>query len=298
MAHVARISIFPVKSLDGVAVDETRVLEAGALEHDRRWRLVDADGRVINAKRVPGLAAIRAAVDPAAGRIDLAIDPAAVTAAAGPSRRGLGGASFPLVPGPAGPCGWLAEAVGMPVLLQERADGGFPDDRDAAGPTVVATATLIEVARWFGLELDECRRRFRVNLEIDGWEAFAEDALASPAWPDLGATATLTSPPGGDASVAEWPPPHPREFSVDGVIVRAAGVCRRCPVPTRNSRTGAETSAFREVFESRRRQTMRSDVDVAHWNGLYRLTINTVLAGPPGSVRVGGPVRLRDDRSP
>jgi len=306
MSHVARISIFPVKSLDGISIDEARVLECGALEHDRRWRLVDADGRVINAKRVPELAAIRAAVDLDAGTIDLAIDPAAASIAAGLSGRGLGPASFPLVPGPAGPCGWLAEALGlltagscgMPVLLQERAAGGFPDDRDAPGPTVVATATLVEVARWFGLELDECRRRFRTNLEIDGWEAFAEDAIASPAWPELEAAAAMVSLPGSAAGVAEFPPPEPREFSIDDVVFRATGVCRRCPVPTRNSRSGIATSGFREIVEARRRQALRSDVDVAHWNGLYRLTINTVLAGPAGRVRVGGAVRLRDDPAP
>ncbi len=46
----------------------------------------------------------------------------------------LGRDSFYLVPGEKGPCGWLSEALGVAVLLEERPDGGFPDGRDAPAP--------------------------------------------------------------------------------------------------------------------------------------------------------------------
>ena len=49
-------------------------------------------------------------------------------------------------------------------FLQERIDGGFPDDRDAAGPTIISTESLVEVASWFGLTLNESCHRFRMNL--------------------------------------------------------------------------------------------------------------------------------------
>jgi len=61
-------------------------------------------------------------------------NPAAIAAAAisGIDRlQTLGRDSFHLVPGEKGPCGWLSEALGVAVLLEERPDGGFPDDRDA-----------------------------------------------------------------------------------------------------------------------------------------------------------------------
>ncbi|NDC55027.1 MAG: molybdenum cofactor biosysynthesis protein, partial [Planctomycetia bacterium] len=51
MPTLDRITLYPVKSLDGIDVETARVLPSGALEHDRRWRLVDLDGRVVNAKR-------------------------------------------------------------------------------------------------------------------------------------------------------------------------------------------------------------------------------------------------------
>ncbi|NBW86626.1 MAG: hypothetical protein EBR23_07310, partial [Planctomycetia bacterium] len=152
MPTLERITIHPVKSLDGVEVAEARVLPSGALEHDRRWQIVDMEGRVVNAKRTPLLHAIRAEFDldgasvagrpgPGANVVSLAVDPAALAAAAVPGLgrlQSLAPASFPLLPGADGPCEWLAEALGERVLLVERADGGFPDDRDAPGPTLAA----------------------------------------------------------------------------------------------------------------------------------------------------------------
>ena len=58
-ATLTRISIFPVKSLDGMDIDQAYVLPCGAIDGDRRWRLVDMDGRVVNAKRTPRFHAIR-----------------------------------------------------------------------------------------------------------------------------------------------------------------------------------------------------------------------------------------------
>ncbi len=290
MTTLDRITIYPVKSLDGVAVVEVRVLPSGALDNDRRWQLTDLDGRVWNAKRSPLLHAIRAEFDLAGERdpgvprvaanvVTLSIDEAAVGAGAvrGVERlAGLGAETFPLVPGPDGPCGWLAEALGEPVLLVERRDGGFPDDREASGPTLVSTASLEAVGRWFGLGLDEVRRRFRMNLEIGGCDAFWEDTLASPARPDP-APSLLDLPT--ELAVdpyADLPPPEPREFSIGEARFRATNVCRRCVVPGRDSCTGAVTEHFRDVFEAWRRKTLRPDVDAGAWGTLYRLGVNTV----------------------
>jgi uncharacterized protein len=301
MPSLGRITIFPVKSLDGLDVAEAAILPSGGLANDRRWQLVDMEGRVLNAKRSPLLHAIRAAFDLAGGDactvapagasvVSLEIDPLALAAKAIPGIErlsGLGPGSFPLVPGPEGPCAWLSEAFGVSVLLLERADGGFPDDRDAPGPTVISTATLAEVARWFRLDEDECRRRFRANLEVGGCEAFWEDTLASPALPDLPSLAELPADLPADP-YADLPPPEPREFSIGDAHFKATNACRRCVVPSRDSRTGAVTAQFRDVFEAWRGRRMPDDVDASSWNHLYRLAINTrVVSQAPLATEMG-----------
>ena len=306
MPTLDRITIYPVKSLDGMEVVESCVLESAGLENDRRWRLIDMDGRVINAKRSPVFSAIRAEFELDERLVTLWVDPAAAAAAALPAAdlerlRGLAGDlggqhsggpivrdSFHLVPGQGGPCEWLSEAFGVGVLLQERADGGFPDDRDAPGPTLVSTATLMEVARWFGFDLAESRRRFRANLEIGGCDAFWEDTLASPARPEL--QPSLLDLP-SDLPVdpyADLPPPEPRAFSIGDARFIATNVCRRCVVPSRDTRTGAGTEHFRDAFEARRSRGMRADVDAGGWGSLYRLGVNTLPVGNLARVTVNG----------
>jgi hypothetical protein len=170
------------------------------------------------------------------------------------------------------------------VLLEERPDGGFPDDRDAPGPTLVSTASLEEVARWFGFELAESRRRFRANLEIGGCDAFWEDALASPAParrpPSLSELPTnMPLDP-----YADLPPAEPREFAIGEVRFLATNVCKRCVVPSRDSKTAAVTAHFRDAFEARRGRDLRADVDASGWNHLYRLGVNTRAAGAGGRI--------------
>jgi uncharacterized protein YcbX len=306
MPTLDRITVYPVKSLDGMEVVESCVLESGALEHDRRWRLVDMDGRVINAKRSALLHAIRAEFALDERLVTLWIDPAAIAAralsAADLDRlRGLAGSrggqvvrdSFHLVPGQGGPCEWLSEAFGEGVLLQERVAGGFPDDRDAAGPTLVATSSLVEVARWFGFDLAESRRRFRANLEIGGCDAFWEDTLASPTRPGLQPSLLELSADGRSAlpvdPYADLPPPEPREFSIGDARFIATNVCRRCVVPTRDSRTGAVSEHFRDAFEARRSRGLRGDVDASGWGSLYRLGVNTRIASQAGNMTLRPP---------
>jgi uncharacterized protein YcbX len=275
MPTLDRITLYPVKSLDGVEVAEARVLPSGGLENDRRWRLVDLDGRVVNAKRTAAFHPIRAEYDLPEKLISLSrwSDPPSAPAA-----------TFPLVPSPEGPCEWLSDALGIGVLLQERPDGGFPDDRDAPGPTLVSTASLEEVARWFGFDLAESRRRFRANLEIGGCDAFWEDTLASPARASRPPSVGELPPELPLDPYADLPAAEPRKFSIGEARFLATNVCKRCVVPSRDSRSAAVTAHFRDAFEARRGRGLRVDVDASGWNHLYRLGVNTRAAGAGGRV--------------
>src|SRR5688500_365834 len=60
MPYLARIALYPVKSLDGVDGADGGCLPSGPLENDRRWAIFDKDGQLINGKHTPAVQRIRA----------------------------------------------------------------------------------------------------------------------------------------------------------------------------------------------------------------------------------------------
>jgi len=244
-ARLSRITIFPIKSLDGLDVPETRVLASGALELDRRFALVDAEGRIVNGKRTTEVHRVRAEYDLAQWLV-----------------RFNGEIEFSLRHQQREIAAWLSTALGIACGLAENTTGGFPDDTDSPGPTVISTATLAEIASWFpGLTLDETRRRFRANLEIDGVEAFWEDRL-------LGAAGT------------EMP------FQIGGVSCLSVNPCQRCVVPSRASVGGEATPGFQKTFAIERERRLPTWAPRDRFNHFYRLAVNTRLAPGQSSGRV------------
>ena len=311
MPYLSGITIYPVKSLDGLGLSEATVLPGGALMHDRRWRLVDAEGAVVNAKKNARFHAVRANFDiegiegsrdgfkHASNAVTLSVDESVPG-----DLSSLGEETFPLVPGRDGPCGWLSEALAKEVFLQERFDGGFPDDRDAPGPTLISYESLQEVARWFGWDLEEARRRFRMNFEVrieqDGEnnESSCQDLgmnLQGPFWED-----SLVSPFAGksvkattvDSFEPEYPVGDPRQLQIGPIIFQTEGVCRRCAVPGRDSLTGVSSHLFRDSFEAFRLRRLPHTVEASNWSDFYCLGINTTLTGDPGTIKIGQLLRI------
>jgi len=159
MAELAGILLHPVKALDAVPVSEVRVLPSGALEHDRRWALIDGAGRFVNGKNRAVVHEIGAEVD--VGRLEISLE----------------GRVFSLVEQGNELAAYFSDRFSEPIRFLENSQVGFPDDLDSPGPTCVSRASLAEVAAWFGFSVDEARARFRTNLEIDGVESFWEDQL-------------------------------------------------------------------------------------------------------------------------
>jgi uncharacterized protein YcbX len=155
---VARIDLYPVKSLDAVPADAATVLPSGALAGDRRWAFVDGRDRLVNGKQCP-----------AVHRIRTTIDPDGSTGIFDDCHFFLAGDTTPLED-------WMSDRLGTTVRLHENPLAGFPDDTDSPGPTLIATATLEAVAGWFDLSIEQARARFRANIEIGGVPAFWEDA--------------------------------------------------------------------------------------------------------------------------
>jgi hypothetical protein len=257
-AVLARICVYPIKSLDAAEPAAARVLPGGALADDRRFALVDAAGRIVNAKRTAAMHRPAAVFDLDGRRVEL-------------GRRGDGaGSTFSLEHDRRDLGEHLSALIGLPLAVVENAQAGFPDDTDAPGPTVVSTATLEAVATWFpGLTVDQVRRRFRANLEIGGVEPFWEDRLYAEAGRGV-------------------------RFHVGGVAFEGVNPCRRCVVPTRCPDTGEARPDFAAIFAARRRETLPAWATASRFDTFYRLTVNTRPA-PDNTgleVRVGDPVRI------
>src|SRR4030088_1762215 len=56
---LSRIDLYPIKSLDGVSVKESRISAGGNLEHDRIYAIVDETGAYVNGKRTAQVNSLR-----------------------------------------------------------------------------------------------------------------------------------------------------------------------------------------------------------------------------------------------
>lgn len=56
---VTALNIYPVKSFRGIAVSRSSIDEFG-LERDRRWMLVDGEGKFVSQRRHPRMALLQA----------------------------------------------------------------------------------------------------------------------------------------------------------------------------------------------------------------------------------------------
>ena len=163
---LAHIYLYPIKSLDSIAVSEATILPSGALQGDREWAIVDSQGKYVNGKRTAEIHKLRSQFDLAARTMTIGVESNSQT-----ETFGLEGDRPALE-------SWLSQFFGFAVQLVRNSDVGFPDDLDSPGPTVISTETLETVAAWFpGLDLEQTRSRFRTNLEIAGIEPFWEDRL-------------------------------------------------------------------------------------------------------------------------
>lgn len=253
--YLSRIDIFPVKSLDGVSVLQSTVLGSGALTGDRTYALFDRHGHVINGKRNAAIHRLRSTFSEDGQFITITVDGHPPAATFHLQQRSALEA-------------WLSDYFQQPITLQANSDSGFPDDTDAAGPTVISTATLQTVADWYGLSLEENRRRFRTNLEIDGVPPFWEDQLFS-----------------ADGS--------PVRFTIGDVVLEGINPCQRCIVPTRDALTGSATPGFQKTFAQQRATTLPDWAPRQRFNHFYKLAVNTNIANQGGQIlKLGDSVSL------
>jgi len=231
--RVGRLTVYPVKGLDGVDLEESRLLDGGTLRYDREFALFDSDGEVLNGKRTDRVHDLRTGFDPATRTLT-------VEAPTGESR------SFDLDGDPERVAEWFAAFFGVDLSLKRDTGLGYVDRR-SMGPSVVSTATLEEVASWFeGVTVESARRRLRANVEVSGVEPFWEDRFVGAGAP---------------------------AFEADGVRFEGVTPCGRCIVPARDPDTGEPFPEFREQFVRRREETFPAWADESAFDHFYTLML-------------------------
>ena len=154
-------------------------LEAHGVRGDRRFYLVDDEGALANAKRVPALLTVRPAVED--GRLalrfpdertvagDVELGERVVTSFYGRPVAGR------LVIGP-----WneaLSELAGKPIqLVQTEREGDGQDRGSEAGASLVSIGSLDALREASGAERPIDARRFRMTVGIDASEPHVEDS--------------------------------------------------------------------------------------------------------------------------
>jgi uncharacterized protein YcbX len=256
MARVSWLTIAPVKGL-ALRHPKEILLERHGVAENRRFYLVEPDGRRFGARECGELFEIEADYDAAAGRLSLRFPGGQVVD--GEVR--LGGqletdfwgrpVAGRLVEGP-----WaeaLSAFAGRPLRLARSDEPGAGVDRGTArGPvTLVSDASLAELGRQSGGDVPVDGRRFRMLVGVDGCGPHEEDS-----W--LGLPVRI-----GEATV------------------RLTATVGRCVVTTRNPDTGErDFDTLKAIKAYRGQNPVTRELDL----GVYGFVVE------PGRVRVGDPV--------
>jgi len=237
MPSLESITVYPIKSLDGISLSESTIINRGALAWDRRLAITNQSGELLNGKHDPAIHRLRA-------HFDLGNETVTLSFEEGPPN------TFSLLGDRSDLEKWLGEALHDQIIIYENPEGGFPDDPEASGPTIVSAATLEQVAEWFDVSIEEAARRFRANLVVSGVAPFWEDQLY------------------GESG--------PKAFTIGDVNFVGTNPCQRCVVPTRDSITGAVTPRFAKDFQTKREETLPAWAPRSRFDHYYRLAVNTL----------------------
>lgn len=237
--YLKHIFIYPIKSLDGISLNQATLLESGAIKHDREFALIDKQGKFINGKRHAKIHLLRSNFEADLKLVSLSIQ--------GTDKQVM----FHLDHGRIALEAWLSDYFKCAVKLEQNTITGFPDDLQANGPTIISTATIETLTSWFpNITVDEMRRRLRANLEIDGVPSFWEDQLFAESGESI-------------------------QFKIGDIVIEGVNPCQRCIVPTRDSVTGKETPNFQKIFVSKRRESLPHWTTPSRFNHYYRVSVNT-----------------------
>ena len=239
---VSRITIYPVKSLDGIFVNRAKIGKS-CLLHDREYAILDSNNRFINGKSNALVHSMRKKIDLENETISFRHDSEVLWKA------------FHLQNEKPAINDYLSGFFNEPATFSQNKEGRFMDIPDIAGLTVVSTASLESVAAWFGdMDMEEVRKRFRATIEISAVPAFWEDKLFIEEGTAI-------------------------EFKIGNATILGISPRARCVVPTRHPQTGETIHAFPKIFARGRADTIPSWSALERYGHSYYLTVNCYI--PP-----------------
>ena len=258
MASVVRISIAPVKGLALVHPDEVQLERTGVFEN-RRFHIVDADGRRYNQLRNGALVQIEQTYDSERERLTLTFPDGTVADGAiglgdevttdfyGRPVHGL------FVEGP-----WaeaLSRWAGRPLRLVQSPPGAAVD-RGRGHISLVSRASLAELGKHGGHDGPVDGRRFRMLFELDGCDPHEEDS-----WIE-------------------------HDVRIGEALVHLRGDVGRCAITTQNPDTGAPDFDTLRTLKAYRPETANEKGKKHLPFGVYGEVLEA------GKVAVGDPVEL------
>lgn len=264
--QVSSLHIYPVKSCAGVELSGLR-FDARGPQLDRRWMLIDADGRFVTQREAPGLARVRVSLAPTS----LVLDAPDMPTLKVPLSGGHGSRVPATVWGHATraefvgeePADWFSDALRRnlrlvrwaeesvrPVSQRHTALDSQVAFADGYPVLIVSEASLTDLnAR---LQTPVPMDRFRPNIVVSGCDAFAEDG---------------------------W-----RQIRLGDLTLDLVKPCDRCSITTVDQNTGDADRTGSEPL--RTLATYRKD-------GKRVLFGQNAVHHAPGMVRVGDAVELQ-----
>ena len=125
---LSRITIYPVKSLDGMVLEKAMIAEGGCLLHDREYALSDEEGNFMIGKNNPRVYSLRSRFDPENETLSLR------------RQNETSWKTFHLQKERTAIQSYLTDYFGVSTLLLQNKTGRFLDIPDISGVTVLSTA--------------------------------------------------------------------------------------------------------------------------------------------------------------
>jgi len=264
--RLASIHIYPMKAARAVDLDES-VVEPWGLAGDRRWLLVDEDGRFVSQREEPSLARVVVTYGP--GTISVSAAGCSGRQIAAPARGAQllkvtvwGSTVLAAAAGPEGDA-WFSAYLGCPVRLvylddptrrpvdpEYGRDGDVVSFADGYPLLLASTGSLDELCRWLREDGGQPvpMTRFRPSVVVTGAPPWAED---------------------------RW-----RRIRIGAVEFRVVKPCGRCVVTTTDQITGERGPQPLKMLGQRRRF------------GQELVFGQNMIPDGPGTIRVGDSVEI------